>query len=428
MSKGSDEAGRLANRLFISRSYALLWAAQALSSFAEYFVAATATVWIVAGLGTGNAATPRFVALVIAAVALPRLLIAPFAGVWADRWNPRRVMILSDLARAAIYLGVLASAGLQAETAVVVLVIAQFGASVSSQFFDPARNAMMQLVIPERRRSEAAGRSMFATMGVGILATVSGPAVFAVSGPAIALGVSVLCLLISSALVRCVPAAVPLCESGGVRYWRSLRDGLAIAWRISGVRLLLIGMGIYGLSLGVNNVALSLFALDTMGLSPAEYGAVSGMFSVGGLIGAVIAPLIVSRLGAERLFPFALVLLGVTYIGYSFVRAFLPAMVVMGTAGLMFSLYVVCQGPILQACVPVGAMGRVSALVAPILTACSLLATGIASQVFVSLGSADLRAAAYAGAISVSAAVLTIASLILVVGQRLAKRSQPPAG
>ncbi|MGW9157304.1 MULTISPECIES: MFS transporter [unclassified Microbacterium] len=411
--------GDLLRRFFISRSFALLWAAQALSSFAEYCVAATATVWIVTDLGAGEASTPQLIALMVAAVAVPRLILAPFAGVWVDRWNAKRVMISSDLTRAAIYLIVVGIAvSLPDQVIVITLVVAQLAASISSQFFDPGRNSMMQIVIPQDRRADAAGRSMFASMGVGILATVSGPVVYAVSGPVLALTLSTVCLLVSTVLVRAVPIRAAFTRNEDVGYWRSLRDGLSIAWRDPGIRLLIVGMGAYGLSLGTNNVSLALFALETMGLSPAEYGVVSGMFSVGGLIGAVFAPSIVSRFTPERLFPVALISLGLTYIGYSFLRAFVPAAITMGLAGLLFSLYIVCQGPILQAKVPMGAMGRVSALTAPILAVCSLLATAVVSQVFASLGPAGSREAAYATAIAVSAAVMSLASLMMIMGRR----------
>lgn len=42
---------------------------------------------------------------VLTALTLPYALLGPFAGVWVDRWNQRTVMVVCDLARAGLALG-----------------------------------------------------------------------------------------------------------------------------------------------------------------------------------------------------------------------------------------------------------------------------------------------------------------------------------
>lgn len=408
-----------AAKLFINRSFGLLWSAQALSSFGEYVMASTVTVWLATTLAASDPQLPIYIGAVVAAAALPRIVLAPFAGVLVDRWTARTVMLSADVARAALYVPLLAATTvLQAAALPLALIFMQLLVSTASQFFDPARSALIQAVVPTDRRAGAAGRSTFSSMGAGIIATMAGPALFAAVGPRPALIIDAASFVLSATLVALVRERRVHSTVTRERYWRELSAGILIAWRSRRLRLLLIGMSAYGLSLGVNNATLSLFALKTVQLSTEHYGIVSAMFSVGGLLGSFAAPALVRSLRAERALALALLSMALTYVVYSMVRSFVPAAGLMLLAGLLFSVYIVAQGPILQAEVPSGAMGRVSSLTAPVLAISSLVATTVTSNVLSAIRPHDAATTGFPAAIATAAAVMGIASVILVVGTR----------
>ena len=414
-------------RLLISRSFSLIWCAQALSAFGEYVLAATVTVWLATGLAPGDPALPLYIGAVIGATSLPRLLLAPVAGVLVDRWPARRVMVAADLARAALLVPLLVIAATGPVPVVIGTVIAtQFLIGCVSQLFDPARAALVQVVVPADRRAAAAGRSLLASTGVGILSAMAGPAVYAGLGPEPAIVMDMASFLASAALVLAVrergavaagadPAGTYAGAHGAVataraRFRGELAAGIRIVRASPRLRVLVAGLAAYGVTLGVNNATLALVALTTMGLTAAEYGVVTGMFAVGGLVGSLTAPVLVARVRPERALPAALVALGLTYAAYSTVRAFLPAAILMGVAGLVFAVFLVSQGPILQAEAPVGTMGRVSSLTSTVLAASSLLATVVTAQVLALLPP-DAQPAAYPVAIAAAAVVMGGAGL-----------------
>jgi MFS family permease len=407
--------------LLISRSFALIWVAQALSAFGEYVLAATVTVWLATGLAPGDPALPLYIGAVIGATSLPRLVLAPIAGVLVDRWPARRVMISADLVRAALLVPLMVIAVIGPTPLVIGAVIAtQLLIGCASQLFDPARAALVQVVVPADRRAAAAGRSLLASTGVGILSAMTGPAVYATLGPEPALVMDAVSFLASAGLVLAVrergavAAGVdPSVASARARFRTELAAGIRIVRASPRLRTLVAGLAAYGVTLGVNNATLALVALTTMGLTAAEYGVVTAMFAVGGLVGSVTAPALVARLRPERALPAALVALGLTYATYSTVRAFLPAAILMGLAGLVFAVFLVSQGPILQAEAPVGAMGRVSSLTSTVLAASSLLATVVTAQAL-ALIPADAQPAAYPVAIAAAAVIMGGAGLGLV--------------
>jgi MFS family permease len=420
-----DDARASRPPLLISRSFTLIWIAQALSSFGEYVLAATVTVWLATGLAPGDPALPLYIGAVVGATSLPRLLLAPVAGVLVDRWPARRVMVTADLVRAALLVPLLVIAVTGPAPVVIGTVIAtQFLIGCASQLFDPARAALVQVVVPPDRRAAAAGRTLLASTGVGILSAMSGPAVYAGLGPEPALVMDLVSFLASAALVLAVRErgavaadahAHAAVASARARFRAELAAGIRVVRASPRLRILVAGLAAYGVTLGVNNATLALVALMTMGLTAAEYGVVTAMFAVGGLIGSLTAPALVTRVGPERALPTALVALGLTYAAYSTVRAFLPAAILMGVAGLVFAVFLVSQGPILQAEAPVGTMGRVSSLTSTVLAASSLVATVVTAQAL-ALVPVDAQPVAYPVAMAAAAVVMGAAGLALVAG------------
>lgn len=84
---------------FINRSFALLWLGQALAIFGEFLVGATVGVWLVSALLQHDPQLPLALGLTAAASTVPRIVVAPLAGVWVDSARPVRVMVWADASR-----------------------------------------------------------------------------------------------------------------------------------------------------------------------------------------------------------------------------------------------------------------------------------------------------------------------------------------
>lgn len=297
-------------RLVIGREFGLLWFAQAASSFGEFALATTLTVWFIEGLGAGEAWLPTAIAALVAAVAVPRILVAPFAGAWVDRRRPKAVLWSSDLARAAVVTLVVVSLmtlRVPSGVAIVVLIAMVALNSTLAQFFNPARAALVQAVLEPEQRVAAASRSTFALNGVAIVAAAVGPAMYVAVGPYWSLVINALTYLTSAAFIlflrdRDITSGLPERK----RYFAELADGIRLAWATTELRLILVGVAIYGVSLGVNNTVLALFALRTVALTPIQYGFVAAAFAAGALIGALVATMATRWLGVQRAFIVAL--------------------------------------------------------------------------------------------------------------------------
>jgi predicted MFS family arabinose efflux permease len=134
--------------LLRQRDFAALWWGQLISILGER-LSYLALLGLVAEhthhFADRNA--PLLLAVLANVMAAPVLLFAPFTGAWVDRWNLRRVLIISDLLRAGLValLPVLYAWG-HTMASVYVMVFALFTCNV---FFTPTKSAITpELVAP----------------------------------------------------------------------------------------------------------------------------------------------------------------------------------------------------------------------------------------------------------------------------------------
>lgn len=367
----------------ISREFNLLWFAQVFSSAGEYLFLSTATVWVVSGIYPRSPDLPSLVAGLVLATSIPRIAVGPLVGVFVDRWDPRRTLIACDVLRFLFY-GTFAgitrlAPGSKVLTALIIAVILL--SSTVAQFFNPSRAAAIQVVIPDERREDAAGLSLFSVTGIAVASTAAGPAIFAAAGGAAAASLSALCFLFSWLTILRLRVIQTKALDRDARYWHSLIEGLKLAWSSPELRLVVIGTGVYGVSLGVNNSVLALFALKTLMLQPIFYGYLAAIFPLGNLIGALASPHLVKRIGVHRGYTGGLMILGLVYSVYALNRSVLVAFILMLLAGVAFSILITSQGPLLQRAVPEGFMGRITAVTGPTMALSSVLATVASARV-----------------------------------------------
>ena len=97
-------------------------------------------------------------ALTVASVIgfLPQAIIGPFAGVWIDRFDRKRIIILADgiVAASSLLLGVLFFLGIHSLTLVYVVL---FVRALGETFHKPALQALIPQIVPQDELVKAGG-------------------------------------------------------------------------------------------------------------------------------------------------------------------------------------------------------------------------------------------------------------------------------
>lgn len=251
---------------------------------------------------TGSAAA---LALLSILVALPPVTIGLFAGAWADRSDRRRIMLVSDTARAAVVVGLVPAALAGSLPAVLVLAAAQ---AVIGTFFSPARTAMIPRVVPAEGLLAANSLGQMTRMVAGVLgATITGFAagVSGVAWPVFLLDAAT--FVVSVGLVLRVTRAAGLPTAANAERIRergmggAVVDGLRLIGRSAPLVAALGGVAVTMLGVGAINVLFIPFLVDELGGSPAwagplEAAQTAAMVLAGGLLASVAARIPVPRL------------------------------------------------------------------------------------------------------------------------------------
>jgi hypothetical protein len=300
------------------RQFRLLWTGMSASLIGDGMLL-VALAWQVYDLF----GVPAAMSAVGVALSLPQVVTLLLGGVVSDRFDPRRVMLASDLLRGVVMAGiaVLTLTGALTSLWMLLALIVVYGAAAG--FFGPAFDALVPQIVPEDDLVAAnsldqfvrpAGLQIFGPMLAGAVIAIGG-AGWAFAVDALTFAVSVACLLAMRRSVAArVPASLPAAplpgaslpaasdpdsDIPGESLWDEMREGIGYVRRHVWLwGTFLSATFTYLLFVGPTEVLLPYVVKTELGGSAT---ALSLVLTSGGL-GAIIAALAVGWIGIPRRF------------------------------------------------------------------------------------------------------------------------------
>lgn len=294
--------------------------------------------WLVLEVTHGDAVA---LGLVTALQFLPFIVLAPFAGVVADRVSPRTVLAGTGML-GAVAAGALAAATIAGAADLGLIFIAGAVLGLAAAFDQPARQVLVGLLVPRESLANAVALNSAtfnlariigpALAGLAIAAVGSGP-VFAVNAASFLVAVLTLGMLRPARFER-LPEATDTAErvtfTAGVAYLRSRPD----------LMIVLAAAGLAALFAFNYSITIALMATAEFGRGAAEFGLLGAALSVGSITG--------SLLSARRRVPVNLPFVLISGVGFGVVTAvaglmpsylwFAVALPICGLAALTFSV------------------------------------------------------------------------------------------
>lgn len=273
------------------RHFALLWSGGALNGLGT--MTFTLAVPLLALAQTGSPVATAWIAV---AGMLPRILLHAPAGVLVDRVEPRRLMVLAQAGRLAVTLLLLPPI-LLGEVPILLLAAAMAVHGICSTLFAAASSTALPFLVPEEHLAEAVGKNEARSHGTQLTGRPLGGFLFGLAmwAPAVFNAVmSAGALLTALLLPRRVRTAPVERERRREPFADEFREGFRFLYRDRLLRSALI------VCTATNAMfqTVWLIIMSTVtdhGFSPMLVGAVLAATGVGGLLGSLVAPRLVTR-------------------------------------------------------------------------------------------------------------------------------------
>lgn len=316
MTAAVTSSDRPAKVILQNRSFRLLWVAGLMSYVGNWSLFAALPLFVFQLTGSTFAS-----GIVLTAMFLP-LLLGSVAGVFVDRWDRQRTLLIGNLAMAVLVLPMLITAtghGLWVAYVVVIVV------GLVAQFTTVAENALLPRLVGRdnllaanslNSLNDNLGRIVGPALG-GLVATGAG-----LTGVVI---MNAACYLIAAGLIGWMkippqPASdreqtAPTPATG---LWTEWRSGIAV---ISRSRVLAIVFGVcavFMLADSVLSALLAPFVATEVSSAAWTFGVLLALRGVGGLLGGVLTGIVGGRLRPATALGFSLV--GVGLLGFVFVN------------------------------------------------------------------------------------------------------------
>ncbi|MGH3254654.1 MAG: MFS transporter [Streptosporangiaceae bacterium] len=290
-------------------------------------------------------------ALTMASSFAPQVLLSAVAGVFADRWDRKRTMIVADLLLAAGLLPLLLVHG---AGQIWIVFAVMFAEGAVKQFFSPAEQAMVPRLVPDEElvaanalNGQVSNASRLAGSAIGgILVAVGGLAAVTITDAASFVGSAILLTLVRTS----GQAAGPDPASQQVRTARQrlgrigaeLRAGLGLSARNRVLRALMIFALVTSVGEGIMSTLFTPFVEHVLHGSSQEFGLVVAAQAVGGIAGGVVAAAAGHRIRASRLLSVGAIVFGLVDLaiflyplGYVAVWPAIAGMIIVGVPGAL---------------------------------------------------------------------------------------------
>lgn len=362
---------------YINRNYAFLWGGQAISILGDYIFDTTLTLWIATVIARGQSWAPLATGGAVLCATIPTFLVGPIAGVFIDRWNKRRTMILMDLLRAVFILLLLVLVlplpflpgnKLPALWQIGIIYAVIVLTTSCSLFFGPARLTIIQQVVENGQLERASGLALVTQNITRIIGpSLAAPLLF-VFGMQWALLINSCSFLVSAFAVRWVQSreideqTLAAQQRPRKSFWHELGEGLFFLLKNHVMRTLLLALSFTIIGDSAEQTLGVFFMLNNVHVPVALYGIIGTVGGAGGILGAFVATFFTKRLGTVRAFWLGVVGFGLLLILFSRTTSFLPALVCIFLVGIPIASASVAFSPLMLRTIPRELLGRVSAV------------------------------------------------------------------
>lgn len=318
------------------KTFIIIWLGQLASMIGSGLIGFALAVWVFDQTGQ---ATPFALSALFGT--LPRILISPVAGAITDRWNRKKIMLISDTLSglATLLVAILLLTG---EMQVWMIYVINFFSSIFASFQQPAYSASIVMLVPKEQLTRANSMIQMGQAIESILTPVLAGALFTVIGLQGIIMIDVITYLIAILTLLLVFIPQPKQqEEGGLKRLPVFKD-IAFGWQYLTQRSGLFGLLIYYAAV---NFLLNVSAV-MLGPLVLSFGSAAGLGLAQSVMGAgmLAGSLLMSIWGGPKNHRIRIIFGAIALASVGFIIAGLQPMIVYIVVGLFILMFFIPLG------------------------------------------------------------------------------------
>lgn len=305
---------------------------------------------------------PFLVALAVVLQRLPWVFFGLLAGVVADRFDRRRILVAIQLGRAGA-LALLATAIVADRASIAVVLVAMFVLGTAETFADTTAATLLPMVVDADDLGIANARIVAGMVTVNQLTGPPiGAALFAL-GDVVPFVVQGACMAGSAALVaRVVLPPHGVARAARARVRREIADGFRWLWHHAAVRTLAITIVTFNVTYGAAWSILVLYAIERLDSGEVGFGLMATAVALGGVLGTVSYGWLTARTSLGNLMRAGLLIETFTHLGLALTTSAPIAYAILFVFGAHAFVWVTTSTSVRQRAVPIELQGRVGSV------------------------------------------------------------------
>jgi MFS family permease len=299
--------------LLRQRDFALVWLASLISATGDWVMFIALPIYVYQFTGSTLATSAMFVAELV-----PQIVFGSIAGVFVDRWDRKRTMVIANLV---LTFAVLPLIFVRSADDVWIVYLVAFTESLIARFLRPAEGALLPRLVRKDELVGANALGSFASNTSRLVGPTIGGIIAGIYGLTAVAGFDAVTFLIAGVLVALVrtsgrperiePDDASAVAVGRVRsLWREWVDGLSLIARSRTIRVLFALAALSALGEGMMSVLFVVWINRVIGGTALELGWFMTAQAVGGLLGGIFVPNLTRGMPVRRVLGVASIAFG----------------------------------------------------------------------------------------------------------------------
>jgi MFS family permease len=305
------------------------------------------------------------VSTVLSTIAVTNIIFSPFAGVWADRWKKKNILVITDL----ISGGILILLGIFFGTyfyQIWVLIITIFGLQICGTLFGPALLSLIPIMINDNELSQANAMISMTDRLSQLIGMAIGGVIVSLVGIKWAILIDGMTFIFSAVSEMFIKAEEKGRKEEEARkngmIFSDIKEGFKVIWsnvQLKGLITLETLDDFFGTTIFV---FLPVLASEILKVGPGEYGIMQTMLGAGSFISALVLSSIKEIKMKYLALMLSSVLAGVFLASLGIVNSYIYVLIALLMLGVMTEIGNINENLLIQRITPENTRGRVFAL------------------------------------------------------------------